>query len=99
MLFNIHVISVKDMKLNLINCLNYLLVINIFLIFLGFLWFLIAVVGNFLDLPLGLQLWYRLWKILFQPAIGILFVSAFMNWLIQKILMYLKTISSKKSKQ
>ncbi|BDA39639.1 hypothetical protein CPARK_000047800 [cyanobacterium endosymbiont of Braarudosphaera bigelowii] len=87
------------MKLNFIKWLNYLLVANIFLIFLGFFWFLIALIGHYFNLPLGLKLWYKLWTILFQPAISILFISVFVNWLIQKIFMSLNTISSKESKQ
>ena len=83
------------MKFNFINWLNYLLVANIFLIFLGFAWFSIAVIGNLFNLTLGLKLWYRLWNVLFQPAIGILFISILINWLTQKFFILFRALSSK----
>ena len=44
-----------------------------------------AVVGRNLGIPLGLDLFYKLWQPLFNPAIGILFLGAILSWLISKI--------------
>lgn len=73
------------MKEQVVLWLNRLLVADVFLIFLGFIWFVIAVVGRYLNIPLGFDLWYRLWIPVFNPAIGILFLGAFSTWVINKI--------------
>ena len=66
----------------LFTWLNRLLVADVFLVLFGFVWFAIAVIGRYLDIPLGFDLWYRLWQPLFNPAIGILFLGAISTWLI-----------------
>lgn len=63
---------------------NRLLIADVFLVFFGFAWFAIAVIGRSLDIPLGFDLWYKLWQPLFNPAIGILFLGAFGSWIINK---------------
>lgn len=66
----------------LFTWLNRLLVADVFLVLFGFVWFAIAVIGRYLDIPLGFDLWYSLWQPLFNPAIGILFLGAISTWLI-----------------
>ena len=73
------------MKEQIALWLNRILVADVFLIFIGFIWFAIAVIGRYLDIPLGFDLWYRLWIPVFNPAIGILFLGALVTWLINKI--------------
>ena len=73
------------MKQQFFTWLNRLLVADVFLVLFGFLWFAIAVVGKYLDIPLGFDLWYRLWQPLFNPAIGILFLGAIGSWLANKV--------------
>ena len=73
------------MKEQIAIWLNRILVADVFLIFIGFIWFAIAVIGRYLNIPLGFDLWYRLWTPVFNPAIGILFLGALITWLINKI--------------
>ncbi|MDJ0650133.1 MAG: hypothetical protein QNJ60_15690 [Xenococcaceae cyanobacterium MO_188.B19] len=73
------------MKQQFFTWLNRLLVADVFLVLFGFLWFAIAVIGKYLDIPLGFDLWYRLWQPLFNPAIGILFLGAIASWLANKV--------------
>jgi hypothetical protein len=60
----------------LLNWLNLALVANIFLVLLSFFWLVIATIGELNHVPLGLQLWYKLWQPVFTPAIGILMAGA-----------------------
>ena len=73
------------MKEQIVTWLNRLLIADVFLVLFGFIWFAIAVLGRYLNIPLGFNLWYQLWQPLFNPAIGILFLGAFATWLINKI--------------
>jgi hypothetical protein len=73
------------MKEQLLIWINRLLIADVFLVFFGFVWFAIAVIGKFLNISLGFDLWYRLWQPLFNPAIGILFLGAFATWLVKKV--------------
>lgn len=73
------------MKEQIITWLNRILVADVFLVIIGFIWFAIAVIGRYLNIPLGFDLWYRLWQPVFNPAIGILFLGAFATWSINKI--------------
>ena len=73
------------MKEQIVTWLNRILVANVFLVLFGFIWFAIAVLGRYLNVPLGFDLWYRLWTPVFNPAIGILFLGAFATWSINKI--------------
>ena len=73
------------MKEKIVLWLNRLLVADVFVVILGFLWFAIAVVGRYLNIPLGFDLWYRLWIPVFNPAIGILFLGAFVTGGLNKI--------------
>ncbi len=73
------------MKESLVTWINRLLIADVFLVFFGFAWFAIAVIGRYLDIPLGFDIWYSLWQPLFNPAIGILFLGAFVTWAINKV--------------
>lgn len=74
------------MKEQFLTWLNRLLVADVFLVLFGFFWLAIAVIGRSMNIPLGLDLWYKLWQPLFNPAIGILFLGAILTWLIGKIM-------------
>ncbi|MBF2097057.1 MAG: hypothetical protein IGQ88_01600 [Gloeomargaritaceae cyanobacterium C42_A2020_066] len=56
--------------------LNRLLLAALGVVFLGLGWFAVALAGQSFHLPLGLNLWYRLWQPLFQPAIGLVMLGA-----------------------
>ena len=73
------------MKEQIITWLNRFLIADIFLIFFAFAWFALAVIGKSINVPLGLDIWMKLWMPLFNPAIGILFLGAFASWSIDKI--------------
>jgi hypothetical protein len=80
-----------SMNDRLISWLNQLLMVDVFLVLLSFFWFAIAVVGRSLGVPLGLDLWYRLWQPVFTPAIGILMAGAVLSGLISWVSKRLKT--------
>jgi hypothetical protein len=67
------------MKEQFLKWLNLALVADFFLVLLGFFWLAIAVAGHALHLPLGLDLWYKLWQPVFTPAIGILIAGALIS--------------------
>ncbi|MGL5873675.1 MAG: hypothetical protein ACRC2R_15130 [Xenococcaceae cyanobacterium] len=73
------------MKQQLITWLNRFLVADVFLVIFAFIWFAVALIGRSLNIPLGWEIWYKLWLPLFNPAIGILFLGAIASWLISKI--------------
>jgi hypothetical protein len=67
------------MKEKLLNWLNLALMANMFLVLLSFFWFAIALIGRTTGVPLGWDLWYRLWQPVFTPAIGILMAGAILS--------------------
>jgi len=73
------------MKETFLNWLNRLLVIDVFLVLLSFAWLTVAVIGNSFDIPLGLDLWYKLWQPVFTPAIGILMLGAIASGIVSQI--------------
>ncbi len=73
------------MKDRLLNLLNTFLVADVFLVLIGFGWFAVAVIGRSTGIPLGLDLWYKLWEPLFTPAIGILMAGALLSGIISWI--------------
>ena len=77
------------MKDRLIGWLNQLLMLDVFPVLLSFLWLAIAVIGRSAGVPLGLDLWYRLWEPVFTPAIGILMAGALLSgvssWLSKRL--------------
>lgn len=62
-----------------------ILIIDVFVVMIGFGWFAVSLVGKSLGIPLGWEIWYQLWQPVFNPAIGILFLGAFVSWLGKKI--------------
>lgn len=70
------------MKDKLLNLLNTVLVADVFLVLISFGWLAIAVIGRSTGIPLGLDLWYKLWEPLFTPAIGILMAGALLSGII-----------------
>ncbi len=77
------------MKDTVLSWLNRVLVANLFFVLFSFFWLLAAVVGRGLHLPLGLNLWYKLWEPVFTPAIGILMGGALLSgvwgWVSKKL--------------
>jgi len=76
------------MKDKLLNWLNLILVADFFLVLFAFFWLAIAVAGHLVHLPLGLDLWYKLWQPVFTPAIGILMagtvISGLTSWVVKR---------------
>lgn len=64
-----------------IDGLNLVLMVDFFLVFLIFIWWLAALGGQAVGLPLGLDIWYRLWEPVFTPALGILMSGALVSGL------------------
>jgi TRAP-type C4-dicarboxylate transport system permease small subunit len=77
------------MYARLLQWLNWALMVNLFLVIASFAWLTVAVLGETIHVPLGLQLWYKLWNPVFTPAIGILMagaiVSGLTSWVTQKL--------------
>ena len=67
------------MKEQFFKWLNLALVADFFLVLFAFFWLAIAVAGHVLNLPLSLDLWYKLWQPVFTPAIGILIAGALIS--------------------
>jgi len=63
----------------LLDWLNRALVANLFFVLFSFFWLVTAVIGHSFNLPLGLDLWYRLWEPVFTPAIGVLMGGAILS--------------------
>ncbi|MEB3181215.1 MAG: hypothetical protein VKL59_19595 [Nostocaceae cyanobacterium] len=70
------------MKDKLLNWLNLLLVANVFFVLFAFTWFAVGLVGKAAGIPLGLDMWYKLWDPVFTPAIGILMAGALLSGII-----------------
>lgn len=70
------------MKDNLLKWLNTALTANLFLVLLSFAWFVLALLGKAVNIPLGFDLWYRLWEPVFTPAIGILMAGAIISGIV-----------------
>ncbi|MCM1985115.1 hypothetical protein [Lyngbya confervoides] len=77
------------MKERILNGLNTFLVWNTFFVLISFIWFVAALIGKSTHVPLGLDLWMRLWDPLFTPAIGLLMagamVSGLSSWVMGKL--------------
>lgn len=67
------------MKDKFLSSLNLVLVVDTFVVLLSFFWFAIAVLGKGAGIPLGLDLWYKLWQPVFTPAIGLLMAGALLS--------------------
>lgn len=75
----------ESMKDKLVNGLNLVLMVDTFLVLGSFFWLAIAVVGKATGIPLGLDLWYKLWNPVFTPAIGLLMAGALLSGLVSWI--------------
>jgi len=64
------------MKDKALNWINLALVVDTFVILFSFLWLVVALLGRASGIPLGLDLWYKLWQPVFTPALGILMAGA-----------------------
>ena len=64
------------MKEKFFNGLNTFLMANLFFVLASFFWFAIALMGRLFNIPLGLDIWYKLWDPVFTPAIGLLMGAA-----------------------
>ncbi len=77
------------MKDKLLRGLNFVLMLDVFFVLASFFWFAIALVGRSLDVPLGFDLWHRLWEPLFMPAIGLVMagalISGISSWVVNKL--------------
>jgi hypothetical protein len=73
------------MKDRLLNWLNLILVIDTFLVLFSFFWLLIALLGRVTGVPLGLDIWYRLWQPIFTPALGLLMGGAILSGVVSQI--------------
>lgn len=69
----------------ILNLINNLLTFNFFFVLLSFGWFLIAIIGKYTNIPLGLQVWQSLWEPLFLPAISVLMGGAIISGTISYI--------------
>jgi hypothetical protein len=67
------------MKEQFFKWLNLALMLDLFFVLFSFFWLAIAVVGRTAHVPLGLDLWYKLWEPVLQPAIGILMAGAILS--------------------
>jgi TRAP-type C4-dicarboxylate transport system permease small subunit len=67
------------MVAKILSLINNLLTFNFFFVLLSFFWFLIAIVGKYTNIPLGLQVWQSLWDPLFLPAISVLMGGAILS--------------------
>lgn len=63
----------------ILNLINNLLTFNFFFVLLSFAWFIIAIIGKYTNIPLGMQVWQGLWEPLFLPAISVLMGGAILS--------------------
>ncbi len=70
------------MKDKLLQWFNLALMVDLFLVLLSFFWLAIALIGRSAGVPLGLDLWYKLWEPVFTPAIGIFMAGAILSGVI-----------------
>ena len=61
------------------DLITNLLTFNVFFVILSFGWFIIAVIGKYANIPLGMQVWQSLWTPLFLPAISVLMGGAILS--------------------
>lgn len=78
------------MKDKFLYWLNLILVADVFFVLFSFGWLAIAVIGHITGVPLGLDLWYKLWEPVFTPSLGILMggalLSGITSWVSRKFL-------------
>jgi hypothetical protein len=81
-------------KEKLLQWLNLALMADLFFVLLSFVWFAAAVIGRSAGFPLGLDVWYKLWDPVMQPAIGILMAGAIASGVISWINKRFKKVES-----
>ena len=86
------------MKETLLHWLNTVLVANFFFVLFAFLWFAIALIGRLTGIPLGFNLWHRLWEPVFTPAIGILMGGTIFTGLVAKLNQWFHSKSGNEAK-
>jgi TRAP-type C4-dicarboxylate transport system permease small subunit len=64
------------MRERISSIISWILVVDLGLVLISFGWFLAAVVGQSMNVNLGLDLWYSLWNPLILPAISVLMAGA-----------------------
>ncbi|MFM7471374.1 MAG: hypothetical protein LVS60_18645 [Nodosilinea sp. LVE1205-7] len=64
------------MRERIFQAVNWILMVNLVFVLVCFGWFLLAVLGQSMNLNLGLRLWYDLWNPLILPAISLLMAGA-----------------------
>ncbi|MFZ4638819.1 MAG: hypothetical protein ACOYMP_00250 [Nodosilinea sp.] len=73
------------MRERISQAISWILVVDLVLVLVCFGWFLVAVLGQSMNLNLGLKIWYDLWNPLILPAISLLMAGAIasgvMGWL------------------
>ncbi|UBF26460.1 hypothetical protein K9N68_00105 [Kovacikia minuta CCNUW1] len=84
------------MKEKLLHWLNLALMADLFLVLISFLWFAIALIGRSAGIPLGLEIWYKLWDPLFTPAIGIFMAGAILSGVVSWVNKRLEAQSTEK---
>lgn len=67
------------MKEQFFKWLNLALMLDLFFVLFSFVWLAIAVIGHTANVSLGLNLWYKLWEPVMQPALGILMAGALIS--------------------
>jgi hypothetical protein len=67
------------MGAKILSLINNLLTFNFFFVLLSFFWFIIAIIGQYAHIPLGLLVWQGLWEPLFLPAISVLMGGAILS--------------------
>lgn len=67
------------MKEQFFKWLNLALMLDLFFVLFSFGWLAIAVIGHSTNVSLGLNLWYKLWQPVMQPALGILMAGAILS--------------------
>jgi hypothetical protein len=82
------------MKEKFFQWLNLALMVNLFLVLFSFFWLAAALAGRAANIPLGLDLWYKLWEPVFTPAIGILMAGAILSGLTSWVIKRLESRSS-----
>lgn len=77
------------MRAQISRLISWILVVDLGLVMISFSWFLLAVIGQSMNLDLGLQAWYSLWNPLFLPAISVLMAGAIasgvVGWISRKL--------------
>ncbi|MEM9157093.1 MAG: hypothetical protein AAFY57_07685 [Cyanobacteria bacterium J06642_2] len=59
--------------------LNRALVLVFFLVLASFAWFAIGAIGTVAGLPMGFEVWLKLWTPLFQPLLGVFMAGAIVS--------------------